>query len=81
MLEQGFQRAGDDPKLLAFGPIVPELMESAAELAESTDYVRALTCAPRCARRTGRRRSSAWKSAVAERRAGARCGCGSVLPR
>jgi aminoglycoside phosphotransferase (APT) family kinase protein len=38
VLEQGFQRAGDDQKLLAFGPIVPELMRSAAELAESTDY-------------------------------------------
>jgi aminoglycoside phosphotransferase (APT) family kinase protein len=38
VLEQGFQRAGDDRKLLAFGPIVPELMRSAAELAESTDY-------------------------------------------
>ncbi|TFV59813.1 phosphotransferase family protein [Mycobacterium sp. PS03-16] len=38
VLEQGFQRAGDDPKLLAFGPIVPALMRSAAELAESTDY-------------------------------------------
>jgi aminoglycoside phosphotransferase (APT) family kinase protein len=42
VLEQGFQRAGDDEKLLAFGPIVPELMRSAAELAESTDY----RCAP-----------------------------------
>jgi aminoglycoside phosphotransferase (APT) family kinase protein len=38
VLEQGFQRAGDDEKLLAFGPIVPELMRSAAELAETTDY-------------------------------------------
>ena len=38
VLEQGFQRAGDDPKLLAFGPVVPELMTSAADLAESTDY-------------------------------------------
>ena len=38
VLEQGFQRAGDDEKLLAFGPVVPELMASAAELAESSDY-------------------------------------------
>ena len=38
VLEQGFQRAGDDEKLLAFGPIVLELMGGAAELAESTDY-------------------------------------------
>lgn len=38
VLEQGFQRAGDDEKLLAFGPIVPALMRAAADLAESTDY-------------------------------------------
>jgi aminoglycoside phosphotransferase (APT) family kinase protein len=38
VLEQGFQRAGDDEKLLAFGPVVSDLMASAAELAESTDY-------------------------------------------
>jgi aminoglycoside phosphotransferase (APT) family kinase protein len=38
VLEQGFQRAGDDEKLQAFGPIVSELMQAAAELAETTDY-------------------------------------------
>jgi aminoglycoside phosphotransferase (APT) family kinase protein len=38
VLEQGFQRAGEDEKLLAFGPVVTGLMASAAELAESTDY-------------------------------------------
>jgi aminoglycoside phosphotransferase (APT) family kinase protein len=38
VLEQGFQRAGNDEKLLAFGPVVTDLMASAAELAESTDY-------------------------------------------
>jgi aminoglycoside phosphotransferase (APT) family kinase protein len=38
VLEQGYQRAGDDEKLQAFGPIVLRLMEEAAELAESTDY-------------------------------------------
>jgi aminoglycoside phosphotransferase (APT) family kinase protein len=38
VLEQGFQRAGDNEKLLAFGPIVLELMGSAAELAETSDY-------------------------------------------
>jgi aminoglycoside phosphotransferase (APT) family kinase protein len=38
VLEQGFQRAGDDEKLLAFGPIVLELMQGAAELAETTGY-------------------------------------------
>ena len=26
VLEQGFQRAGDDEKLLAFGPVVTDLM-------------------------------------------------------
>jgi aminoglycoside phosphotransferase (APT) family kinase protein len=38
VLEQGFQRAGDDEKLLAFGPVVLGLMQGAAELAESTTY-------------------------------------------
>jgi aminoglycoside phosphotransferase (APT) family kinase protein len=38
VLEQGFQRAGDDVKLLAFGPVVLGLMREAAELAETTDY-------------------------------------------
>jgi aminoglycoside phosphotransferase (APT) family kinase protein len=38
VLEQGFQRAGDDEKLLAFGPIVLDLMRGAADLAETTDY-------------------------------------------
>jgi aminoglycoside phosphotransferase (APT) family kinase protein len=38
VLEQGFQRAGDDPKLQAFGPYVLNLMKAAADLAESTDY-------------------------------------------
>jgi len=38
VLEQGFQRAGDDEKLLAFGPIVLDLMKGAADLAETTDY-------------------------------------------
>jgi aminoglycoside phosphotransferase (APT) family kinase protein len=38
VLEQGFQRAGDDPKLLAFGPIVLDLMQGAAEVAATTDY-------------------------------------------
>jgi aminoglycoside phosphotransferase (APT) family kinase protein len=38
VLEQGFQRAGDDEKLLAFGPVVLKLFDNAAALAESTDY-------------------------------------------
>jgi aminoglycoside phosphotransferase (APT) family kinase protein len=38
VLEQGFQRAGDDHKLQAFGPVVLDLMASAADLAESSDY-------------------------------------------
>jgi aminoglycoside phosphotransferase (APT) family kinase protein len=37
VLEQGFQRAGDDEKLLAFGPIVLQLMQEAADLAAATD--------------------------------------------
>jgi aminoglycoside phosphotransferase (APT) family kinase protein len=40
VLEQGYQRGGDDEKLQAFGPIVLDLMRGAAELAESTDYGR-----------------------------------------
>jgi aminoglycoside phosphotransferase (APT) family kinase protein len=40
VLEQGYQRAGDDEKLQMFGPIVLELMKGAAELAETTDYGR-----------------------------------------
>jgi aminoglycoside phosphotransferase (APT) family kinase protein len=40
VLEQGYQRAGDDEKLQAFGPIVLDLMRQAAELAETTDYAR-----------------------------------------
>jgi aminoglycoside phosphotransferase (APT) family kinase protein len=38
VLEQGYQRAGDDPKLQAFGPVVLDLFARAAELAESSDY-------------------------------------------
>ena len=38
VLEQGFQRAGDDPKLQAFGDVVLSLMAGAAELAAATDY-------------------------------------------
>jgi aminoglycoside phosphotransferase (APT) family kinase protein len=38
VLEQGFQRAGDNTTLQAFGPVVLDLMEGAAELAETTDY-------------------------------------------
>ncbi|MEU1166126.1 hypothetical protein ABZ372_39255, partial [Streptomyces sp. NPDC005921] len=38
VLEQGFQRAGDNEKLRAFGPMVLDLMKSAADLAETTAY-------------------------------------------
>ena len=38
VLEQGYQRAGDDEKLQAFGPVVTDLMQRAAELAASSDY-------------------------------------------
>jgi aminoglycoside phosphotransferase (APT) family kinase protein len=40
VLEQGYQRAGDNATLQAFGPVVLELMAGAAELAESTAYGR-----------------------------------------
>ena len=38
VLEQGFQRAGDNEKLLAYGPVIVSLMRSAADLADSSDY-------------------------------------------
>jgi hypothetical protein len=38
VLEHGFRNAGGDPVLLGFGDTVVELMRSAAELAESSDY-------------------------------------------
>jgi aminoglycoside phosphotransferase (APT) family kinase protein len=38
VLEQGFQRAGDNPMLQMFGPYVLNLMAGAAELAETSDY-------------------------------------------
>ncbi len=38
VLEQGFQRAGDNEKLLAYGPVIVDLMRSAADLAETSDY-------------------------------------------
>jgi len=38
VLEQGYQRAGDDEKLQMFGPIVLRLMEEAADLAQTTHY-------------------------------------------
>jgi alkylation response protein AidB-like acyl-CoA dehydrogenase len=40
VLERGYQRAGDDEKLQAFGPIVLDLVQGAAELAETSDYGR-----------------------------------------
>jgi aminoglycoside phosphotransferase (APT) family kinase protein len=38
VLEQGFRNAGSDPVLQGFGATVVELLRSAAELAESSDY-------------------------------------------
>jgi aminoglycoside phosphotransferase (APT) family kinase protein len=38
VLEQGFQRAGDNPVLQTYGPVILETMASAAELAATTDY-------------------------------------------
>ena len=45
VLEQGFQRAGDNEKLLAYGPVITSLMRSAADLAEIQRLpVRAAVC-------------------------------------
>jgi aminoglycoside phosphotransferase (APT) family kinase protein len=38
VLEQGYQRANGDPTLEAFGDVVLDLMQGAAELAATTDY-------------------------------------------
>jgi aminoglycoside phosphotransferase (APT) family kinase protein len=38
VLEQGFQRAGEDEKLQAFGPVVLDLMQAAADLAARSGY-------------------------------------------
>ena len=38
VLEQSFQRAGDDERLALFGPIVLSLMAEAAELAETSSF-------------------------------------------
>ena len=38
VLEQGYQRRGDDVKLQAFGPVVLGLMQEAADLAATTSY-------------------------------------------
>jgi aminoglycoside phosphotransferase (APT) family kinase protein len=38
VLEQGFQRAGDDPRLQSYGPVILQLMREAADLAETTGY-------------------------------------------
>ena len=40
VLERGFSRAGDDEKLLSFGPVIVDTMKAAAELAETSDYGR-----------------------------------------
>ena len=38
VLEQGFQRAGDNPVLQSYGPVILQTMRSAAELAAASDY-------------------------------------------
>jgi aminoglycoside phosphotransferase (APT) family kinase protein len=40
VLEQGFARAGDNVELQSDGPVILDLMQGAAELAETTDYGR-----------------------------------------
>ncbi len=49
VLEQGYQRRGDDAKLDAFGPIVLDLMQGAADLAESSRLRRHREPIARCA--------------------------------
>jgi aminoglycoside phosphotransferase (APT) family kinase protein len=38
VLEQGYQRAGDDPKLRNFGPVIVDLMAAAARTAAASSY-------------------------------------------
>jgi aminoglycoside phosphotransferase (APT) family kinase protein len=76
VLEQGYQRAGDDEKLQAFGPVVLKLMQDAADLAATQ-----LTCAPRSAPSTGRRRSSGSRTSRRRRSGPVRRGSGSGPPR
>jgi aminoglycoside phosphotransferase (APT) family kinase protein len=38
VLEQGYQRAGNNPVLQTYGPVILRLMQEAADLAASTDY-------------------------------------------
>ena len=77
VLEQGYQRAGDDPKLQTFGPVVLELMQGAAELAETT-RLQGVRCGPPCATSTGRRKSdSGTRRSRRPRSPKARCGSGS----
>jgi aminoglycoside phosphotransferase (APT) family kinase protein len=38
VLEQGYQRAGDNQLLQVYGPVVLDLMQGAADLAATTDY-------------------------------------------
>ena len=78
VLEQGFQRAGDDEKLNAFGPIVLELMAGRRRPGRVHRLRRHLTCGPRSVGPTARPR--AWWSTRSRRRASApaRLGCGST---
>ena len=80
VLEQGFQRAGDDEKLLAFGPVVAR-PDGVGGRARRVHRLRGLTCAPRSARHTGRRRSSASTSVRRRRSSAGQVGCGSAPPR
>ncbi len=83
VLEQGFQRAGDDEKLTAFGPIVLDLMQGAAELAEThrlpvvTDEAEVVARAPRrrprrCGSTVPRRATRSRARMIGEHRCGGR---------
>ena len=71
VLEQGFQRAGDDEKLQAFGPVVLDLMQAAADLAETTDYSASLLSVDEVTRGC-----DACRAVRRLRRARGRCGHG-----
>ena len=84
VLEQGFQRAGDDEKLQAFGPIVLDLMAERGRHGRVVRLLRArrlLTCAPRSAAATAAPRWSRWSTSPPPSSARARCGCASPSPR
>ena len=89
VLEQGFQRAGDDEKLMAFGPIVLDLMAGGGRAGRRRPTTRcsppraptdrrARRAVPHLRRPRGRRD---WRTCRCPRSGPARCGCASPSPR